>query len=205
MTYMKSSDIVPRPDAGRMYKQVARAEATAATHARIVRAFLDLATQRWYDEITLADVARASGVTVQTVIRRFGSKEQLFEAASKQLHDEVVARRRPRVDTVEGAIDALVDDYEVAGDMFIRTLALEERFSILKAAIDNGRQGHRTWVEQTFSHELAQRTTLARKSLVRRLITVTDVYVWKLLRRDMGLPPQATGQEILALVKAVLS
>ncbi|MEZ0605799.1 TetR/AcrR family transcriptional regulator [Paraburkholderia sp. IW21] len=201
---MKSREIVQRSDDGRMYKQVARAEAAAATHERIVRAFLDMAVQRWYDEITLADVARASGVTVQTVIRRFGSKEQLFEAASKQFHDDVVARRKPHIETVDGAIDALVDDYEVAGDMLVRTLALEERFAILKGTLDNGRKGHRTWVEQTFSRELAQRKTAARESLVRKLITVTDVYVWKLLRRDMGLTSKATGQEILALVRGVL-
>lgn len=52
----------------------ARAVAAARTHDRILRAVLDLHVERFHDQITLEDVARRSGVTVQTVLRLFGSR-----------------------------------------------------------------------------------------------------------------------------------
>ena len=51
----------------------ARAEAAAATRGRIVRAVLELHVERFHDQITLDAIADRAGVTVQTVLRQFGS------------------------------------------------------------------------------------------------------------------------------------
>ena len=59
--------------ATRHYAQRARAQATEATARRIVDAFLARLMAQWFDEITLDRVAEDAGVTVQTVVRRFGS------------------------------------------------------------------------------------------------------------------------------------
>ena len=45
----------------RAYRQTARAEAAAATHRRIIGAFIGFMQERWLDEITLEEVARAAG------------------------------------------------------------------------------------------------------------------------------------------------
>ena len=61
-------------------RMVARAEATAASRERIVdsteRLFEELASDRF----SLEDVATGAGTTVQTVLRHFGSKDQLLRA-----------------------------------------------------------------------------------------------------------------------------
>ena len=65
----------------RAYRQSARATATAATRHRIVDGMVALAHERLTIEITLDDVARRAGVSVATVLRHFGSRDGLFDAA----------------------------------------------------------------------------------------------------------------------------
>ena len=60
----------------------ARAEAVSATTARILDVAARAFTERPYDDVSLAAIADASGVTVQTLLRRWGSKEGLVDAAA---------------------------------------------------------------------------------------------------------------------------
>ena len=68
----------------RAYQQNARAESTEATGRRIVDAFLHRLMNHWFDEITLDQVAADAGVTVQTVVRRFGGKDGLLAKAGAE-------------------------------------------------------------------------------------------------------------------------
>ena len=61
----------------------ARAESTAATRRSIADAFLALFAEQHYGDITLDAVAARAGVSVQTVIRHFGSKDELFAAVAR--------------------------------------------------------------------------------------------------------------------------
>ena len=88
----------------------------------------------------------------------------------------------------------LVEDYEITGDAVIRMLALEERVPTLAPLLAHGRQGHRGWVEEMF---LAP-------ELVPELVVATDVYTWKLLRRDQGLTRDETLAAMLRIVQALL-
>ena len=45
---------------------------------------IELHRERFFDQVSLEDIAERAGVTVQTVIRRFGSKERLIEAAAEE-------------------------------------------------------------------------------------------------------------------------
>ncbi|MFG1275734.1 TetR family transcriptional regulator, partial [Xanthobacter flavus] len=57
--------------AARPYRQVARESAVRSTEQQIVEAFATLMQTRWFDEVTLDEIAAAAGTTRQTVIRRF--------------------------------------------------------------------------------------------------------------------------------------
>jgi hypothetical protein len=96
---------------------------------------------------------------------------------------------------VAGAVAALVDDYEVTGDPTIRVLALEERVAGLSSLLDVGRRNHRAWVEET----------LGGGERLPALVVATDVYAWKLLRRDMRLSRDATVAHMRRLVDGVLA
>jgi AcrR family transcriptional regulator len=180
----------------------ARAEATAQTEARIVRAVLDLHLERFHDEITLEDIARRAGVTVQTVLRHFGSRDALVAAAAKQATEEVLSQRsRAPVGDVDGAVENLIDHYEQWGRTALRLLAQEDRFPQLRVIADGGRAAHYAWVEHTFSPFL-ERTS---DPLMRpKLIALTDVFTWKLMRLDLGLDRAATASALSSMIRAVV-
>ncbi|MDF1587525.1 TetR/AcrR family transcriptional regulator [Marinimicrococcus flavescens] len=186
---------MPTPAAEpRRYRQGARAEAAAATGRRIVETFIALMRERWLEDITLDEAARAAGVTVQTVIRRFGGKSGLIDAASGHLEREISARRTAAPGALDEAISALVADYEVTGDVVIRLLAQEERHPELALLLAVGRRCHREWTASLFSPWLEKPPREERERRLAGLIAAMDVYTWKLLRRDLGLPPAETGR-----------
>ena len=79
----------------RTYRQTARAKAAEETGIRIVEAFMARMEDCWFEEIRLEDVASDAGVTVQTVIRRFGGKDGLLEAivVERAAHERVSDRK----------------------------------------------------------------------------------------------------------------
>lgn len=196
MTYMNKVTATPRP-----YRQTARADAAAATHRRILEAFASRIRTGWLDEITLDEIAAASGVTVQTVIRRFGGKEGLLNAAADQLGRQI-AERREGIDEGDwrAHVCSAIDDYEVSGDLVIRLLAQEQRWPPLKPVLDVGRAGHRKQVVQVYRPWLAGLTPKAKAQTIATLVLLTDVYAWQLLRRDHGLDRDATVSVTLGLV-----
>ncbi len=145
--------------------------------------------------MTIAAVAKRAGVSGQTVINHYGSKEELATAAYEHMSREIMLRRSaPEPGDVRGALEVLVEDYEITGDAAIRMLALEEKVPTLAPLLAHGRQGHRGWVEEMF---LAP-------ELVPELVVATDVYTWKLLRRDQGLTRDETQAAMLRIVQALL-
>lgn len=69
----------------RPYRQTARAAAAAATRERILDVATEQFLERYYDEVTLAAIAKQAGVSQQTVINHFKSKEGLLEVAVERL------------------------------------------------------------------------------------------------------------------------
>ena len=179
----------------RAYSMDLRAAAAQATRERILDAAGEAFLEHWYDDVTIASVAKRAGVSGQTILNHFGSKEQLFTAVHERLGEELVDRRyRPEPGDVPGAVEALVEDYEITGDAVVRFLALEERVPSLAPLLAAGRKGHREWVETMFGAP----------ELVPELVVATDVYTWKLLRRDQGLSRDDTFASILTIVEALL-
>jgi AcrR family transcriptional regulator len=193
------------PRAARPYRMGARADATAETRRRILDATVRSLGERLYDEVSLADVAGEAGVTVQTVLRHFGSKEGLTEAAAAREVEQVrAARWSPPPGDVDAALRALATHYEAWGDRVLRLLAQEERVPAIRRLTDAGRVLHHEWVDHVFGPRLAQARGAARARLRARLIAGTDVYVWKILRRDLGMDPKAAELAMRELVAALV-
>jgi AcrR family transcriptional regulator len=180
----------------------ARAESAADTRARILRAVLELHLERFHDQITLDEVARRAGVTVQTVLRRFGTREGLVTAAAEQATSEVLEQRLAApVGDIEGAVENLLDHYEEWGTSALRLLAQEERVPQLRMLADGGRAAHYAWVERTFGPFLAGTSD---PFLRPKLIALTDVFTWKLLRLDLDLDRAGTASALASMIHAVV-
>jgi AcrR family transcriptional regulator len=199
---MKSDPAMKNP---RPYTQQARARAAEETGERIIDAFLSLLMEKWFDDITLDRVAADANVTVQTVVRRFGSKEGLLKSAVKTFADRITASRATASGNIDQMIDNLASDYEVTGDAVIRLLALEPRYEAIKEVLAIGRHEHRAWVSETLALHLGSLGKDKREKAIDELVIATDVYTWKLLRRDMARSQYDSAQSMKHLVLAVIS
>jgi AcrR family transcriptional regulator len=183
---------------------VQRAASTEQTRQRIVDVALKLWRERWYDEITMREIAAQAGVSLRTVVNHFGAKEAIFAAALESpVEEELMTRLEARPDDVAGAVGLLVQDYENVGDATIRTLALEGRVPALDISIERGRELQRSWAEVTFPAALAGLSGGARERQIDLLVCATAVYTWKILRRDRGLSQTETAAAIRRLVEAL--
>ena len=192
----------------RTYNQTARAEAAEETRQRITRAAFQLQTERLTAEISLEDVADRAGVSVQTVLRRFGSKTQLFEASLDWINRQIGEERRAPAGDVPVAIGVLVDHYEKHGDFALLMLAQENSYAHVRQMSDMGKQMHRGWVSEVFGPLLPARTEKHAEKhdeAIDLLVVATDVYTWKLLRVDRGLSRAAAERRMRSLVDAVLA
>jgi AcrR family transcriptional regulator len=197
---MREPALTPRP-----YRQTARAAAAEATGVRIVEAFIDAAKVKRYPDITLDEVAAAAGVTRQTIIRRFRNKFGLVLAAAPRVAAFVEATRAEAApDDPADAIRALMRDYEVTGDLVVNVLAEEDRSPELTQVLERGRTGHRLWVERSFGPRLAGLSDALRERRLVQLHAITDVWVWRLLRRDQKRPADEVAQVLTDLVFKVL-
>jgi AcrR family transcriptional regulator len=191
--------VVSRP---RPYRMGARADAAAATRDRIIRAVLELHVAKFHDQITLDDIAARAGVTVQTVLRHFETRERLVTAAAELASSEVITQRTAApVGNIDGAVENLLDHYEAWGHSALRLLAQEERVPQLRVVADGGRAAHYAWVERTFAPFLAETSD---PQLRAKLIVLADVFTWKLLRLDLGLDRAATASALASMIRAVI-
>jgi len=197
---VKSELAVPRP-----YTMVVRAEAAAATRERILDAAVEAFWELPGEPVSLGEVARRAGVTVQTVIRRFGGREGLFVAAAEREADRVRRQRdEARVGDVREAVRVLVDHYDEMGDRVLRLLTDEERVPALREIAERGRSLHREWCARVFAPTLEARAGGDRRRLLTQLVAVCDVYTWKLLRRDGGLSRRQTELALVELLEPLL-
>jgi AcrR family transcriptional regulator len=186
----------------RAYRMVARADAAHATARQVLDAALELFTDKPYEDVSLEEIAERAQVTARTVLRRFGSKEDLFVAAMDQAVAEMTAQRDAApVGDVGGAVANVVEHYERWGANRLRLLSQEDRIPIVAENVQGGRQFHRAWVERAFAPLLAGLGRAARRRRIAVLVAVTDVYTWKLLRRDFGLTQTDTEKALAGLIQ----
>jgi AcrR family transcriptional regulator len=182
----------------------ARAEGVAATKDRIARAAMALFLERAFEDVTLAGIASDAGVSHQTVLNHFESKEGVARAVAEILAEETTAARYAATPgDVAGAVHALVGDYERMGDANVRWAASSERLGSLAALLDEARKSHQAWIVTMFGDRLPT-PTAARRRAVNALHAATDAYTWKLLRRDLHLSRNETERTIVGLVAGVL-
>lgn len=165
-----------------------RAAAAAKTADRILDAVERLFWETPGGEPTLEAIAAAAGVSVQTVIRRFGGREGAEAAAFARAAGRVADQRsQAGPGDLAAAVTVLVDHYEALGDGVVRMLAAEHLRPFVAEVAANGRRLHEAWCEQVFAPTLAPLAGVARARRLAQLMAVCDVGTWKVLRRDRKL------------------
>jgi AcrR family transcriptional regulator len=191
--------------AKRRYRMGARAKATEATRLKILEAVEAAFQELFYDEMTLAAIAGRAGVSVQTVLRHFDSKEALFTASYLHTAEKMGGDRGPLpVGSPKAIVANLVDHYERFGDRILWMLAQEEREPTLKNLADLGRLYHLHWCKQAFAPSLEGLRGRTRERRLAQFVTGTDIYTWKLLRRDRKLSREQTKLAMRELLEPLM-
>ena len=188
----------------RRYDMTGRAAKAAATKQRICDCAIELYCSRAIEDFTLEEVAARAQTTVQTILRDFGSKDELIYAALDQMARGGVFLKPTPPGDAAAAVAAFFEIYESIGDMVMRRLNEEMRRPALKPVLDEGRKHHRLGVEAAFAPQLAPLSGAVRARLLAALTVLTDFYVWKLLRRDMGFARTASETIVLQMINGVI-
>ncbi len=183
---------------------VVRAEAADATRNRVLLSAWKHFSDCPFEDVRLADVARDADVSVQTLHAHFGTKDALFVAAwGWRMAPEGERRATARAGDLRMAVRVLYDSYEQDGDAVLRLLAQEERIPAVHDMAEAGRRWHRSWVERTFGPLLHSTSGAARERRLVKLVVATDLLVWKLLRREMGLDRKAAERVVTEMINAL--
>ncbi len=78
-----------------------RARGKLGTRQRLQQAAKELAQERGYGAVTVAEIASRAGVSVKTLFQHFGSKEELLVAELAEIHEQMISfvQSRPREQT----------------------------------------------------------------------------------------------------------
>ena len=187
-----SATVTKRP-----YTMLGRATSAAATRHRILKSAVTLFLARGYDSVTLAVVADQAGVSLQTVLRKFGSKDELFVAASRMHQREELALRAVPAGDIRAVVGVLAGRYESTGATMMHFIALEDRIPSVAVVLTQARQAHRRWLAQAFAPALPNRGDSSYAVRLAQLFGATELYVWVSWRRRLGLS-RATAERAMA-------
>jgi AcrR family transcriptional regulator len=169
----------------RSYNNEKRLNTSEETKKKILLAAIDLWLEMPIANITLDAVAKKAGVSTRTILRKFNSREGLFEAC---ITDESLVQDVHRIEVEAGNIDQIIDciydRYEREGNAVIRTLSIETEMKLAAQIVERGRQDHTRWCEEVFAPFLPSKENPKRQEKIAAFYVATDVYQWKLLRRD---------------------
>jgi len=182
----------------------ARARGVEQTRARILAAARTAFLTERYDLVTLTAVAKEAGVTQQTLLNRFSSKEGLFLAFIESVGTEIDELRGVvRPSDVTGTVQALMRQYEALGDANVRLVAAADSIPVIAEMADIARGQHRLWLETIFADDLPI-AAASRRRTVAALYATTDVGTWKLLRRDLHFSRRETSAILQSMLQSIL-
>lgn len=187
----------------RPYHMTKRADQAAETHRRILEGALSLFAERLLGEITLESIAERAEVSVQTVIRKYGSRDGVIRAIALYIEDSATTTR-PTDGDVRGLVSGLVAEYEAFGRVVLRALAQEDDVPFLAPLLQRGRREHQEWIKEAFATALRKRRGRSRDNLMHALVVSLDIYAWKELRIDNNLDRKRTIDCMTLLVNALL-
>lgn len=198
----------------RPYKKVARAKAQERTRETLLQAAAEEVERDRWSQTSLESVAERAGVTKQTALRHFGSKQGLLDAVISRTASTVVKERsQAPIGDIPGAVANLVRHYERYGDIVIRMLPYRdavvrvignEHLGSLRRVVDRGHELHEDWVLRTFEPQLAELEPSTRRRRLAQLVAICDVYVWKVLRRDLDLDTDQVEATLTEMLERLL-
>lgn len=175
------------------YDNSKRLKEAEKTRHEIIKAFGRLWNRYSINDITLEMIAEEAGMTTRTIMRKFGSKKGLLTESLPILADQIESERREtKVGDIDGILQALLSSYEIMGEAAIRTICLEPDLEIARKIGQKGRELHRKWCTEMFAPYLPEHHSPEFDVQLNAFIAATEIYLWKLMRKDLKLNKEQT-------------
>lgn len=188
----------------RSYEKVVRAEAEERTRAALLDAADEAFLSGPWGQASLDTIARDAGVTKQTLLRHFGSKDGLLEQTLARALSEVSEQRfSTPTNDIAGAVENLLDHYEVLGGRAMRSSNMELEGPLADLG-RQARQFHYDWIERAFGAWLELAAPVDRARLRAALIATCDVQVWWILSHDLDLPRREVRATLILIISRLL-
>jgi len=177
-----------------------RDEHAAAARERILSAVAELVERGELEELTMPDVATASGISLRTIYRYYPTREKLIEAAGRWIGKELMRHPYPRT------LDEVADLFEVGCLDFdkrpglVRALALSQLGRRLRSYRRRERLGA---ISQVLRKELtgAPQAELRRAEAV--LAYLHNMLAYTTLREESGLDGKEIGLGIAWAIRTL--
>jgi AcrR family transcriptional regulator len=191
----------PRP-----YKQVARAQAQQRTQDALLDAAGSEFDEGHWGQVSLETLAGKAGVTKQTLLRHFGSKEGLLLRSLARGAAQVLDQRfSAPVGDIAGAVENLLDHYEAFGRRGLRISTWQDGPALLSKLERVGRQVHYDWVDYAFGPWLESQEEHVRTRRRAALIALCDVHTWWLLSHDLELARAEIRATLIGAIEGLLA
>ncbi len=185
----------------RPYDLRLRGERADARKLHVIEVAADLFLASSFEDVTLKDVADAAGVSLKTVVRRFGSKDELFLACAHAAAEGEPGLRAVAPGDVRGVASALAERYETIGEVTARYAALETRFPAVAKMMKIARRGHLDWLADVFAPWLAR----DRASRLAQVFGATEIYVWRSWRVHLRLDRRTAESALRGTLEALVA
>lgn len=191
-----------KSDTPRSYRMTARAEAAERTGERVIDAMLGRYATTPYDQVRLEDVAGDAAVSVQTVIRRFGSKHGLLGATVERELARIGADRAAALgEDPATTLHSLVDYYESHGLLILKVYAEAHQAPGVPELAARGRAFHVQWCHQAFGDALGPGLDAStRRRRLAQVVAICDATTWRILRHEGGLSPRQTEKALVEMM-----
>jgi AcrR family transcriptional regulator len=188
----------------RTYVKVARATAEERTRIALLNVAEATFFEGRWEATSLHSMATEAGVTKQTLLRHFGSKDRLLEQAFQRAFERVEAQRmQSPVNDISGAVDNLLDHYDAVGDASLKIASMDGGGLVADIG-RRARQLHYEWIDHAFGTWLAAPSEHERQRLRAILITLCDVRAWHILTRELRLSRAEARRSLLLSIGRLL-
>ena len=175
------------------------------TKLSIIKAWGRLWAKYSINEITLEMIAEEADVTTRTILRKFGSKEGLMIDSLSYDPAEISNQRDlAKPGDIDDILNTLLSSYEQMGDAAIRTINLESELEIARKIGKKGRIQHRNWCIKVFAPYLPDPKSPDYEINLTSFIAVTEIYLWKLMRRDLKYSKNRTFSVFKNMIEGVI-
>ena len=184
-----------------MATRTLREQNAEATRTRILTAVADLIERGNVQDITVPDVAKASGISLRTVYRYYPTRDELLEAAGRWIGSELLRHPYP------ATLDEVAENYRVGVREFaehpglVRALA----FSQLGRTVRGYRRRERlAAIRNALQAEIPELTDEELRRAEAMLAYLHNMLAFTTMREEYGLSSEEVGETVAWAIRTLV-